>query len=378
MPEAQPPTPEHGGLPHEGPAGSNPGTPADSGQRQLLQLFEEVPPHELAAYQRVSTGQGESSGEAWASWSEVELSFSTALLGLATRAHPDMSALERARIEQIEGLVRLGAEADLPRLPRVLPQILSLSRKEEVSPRELSDLIAHDPGLVGEVLHLANSPLYRSGEPLHRLDDAVMRLGQSGIRRLVTQVALRPIFNSRSGHFSQQAGTRLWALSERCAHACTYLHSAQGLSGADPFNAFLAGLMAHVGTMAGLRCLDLHGPSPELGSAAFHRALGLAHQRLSSRIAVHWALPDPVCLALKWRAQHLGAGLDGKRSGGTPWPAEHPDAPLAAGLLVADRASQMHLLHDTPRDAAVALGEQAGAVALGRCLHALDRGFRAG
>jgi HD-like signal output (HDOD) protein len=313
----------------------------------------------------------------WQAIGEIELSFSTALLGSGVLAESACPPGDLAVLDSLDALARGGQDPDLPRLPRVLPQLMSLTRREEVGAREISETLAHDPALVGEVLHLANSPLYRGHQELTRLDDAVARLGQLGIRQLVTQVAMRPIFNRGAGRFSSQAGTKLWALSERCAHAATYLNAGEVERACDPFNAYLAGLMAHVGTMASLRVLDQAGaPSRgplSLKSTGFHRSYLAANALLSARLATHWGLPPEVCEALQRRGEALRECVSGRSALRGVRAAAFP--PLAAALCVADRASQMHLLGDSASDAATVTGQGPGTVALGRCLHELQRAF---
>jgi HD-like signal output (HDOD) protein len=362
--------------------------PGDPALAQLLTLYPELPRLTDEALPADSNGGAGSavnrpsnaaSQASWQAIGEVECAFSAALLGCGDLEDSPCRPWELGILDAIHTLATGGNDPDLPRLPRVLPQLLSLARRDDVGAREFSETLSHDPGLVAEVLQLANSPRYRGEHELKRLDDAVARLGQQGLQQLVTQVALRPIYSTRSGHFSKLAGTRLWALSERCAHAATYLNSGEGEHAGDPFSAYLAGLMAHVGTMASLRVLDHASALPQppsgrhLNSLSFHRGLIAANARLSGRLAQHWDLPASVVTALRRRgsaaqAQALGLRAEADR---TPFP------PMAAALCVADRASQMHLLGDVPSDAALVTSQGPGTVALARCLHELDRAFAA-
>ena len=360
--------------------------PGDPALAQLLTLYPELPRLTDEALPTDSIGTGATSGPSnaaspvsWQAISEVECAFSAALLGCGDLEDSACRPWELGILDAIHTLATGGNDPDLPRLPRVLPQLLSLARRDDAGAREFSETLSHDPGLVAEVLQLANSARYRGEHELTRLDDAVARLGQQGLQQLVTQVALRPIYSARSGHFSKLAGTRLWALSERCAHAATYLNSGEGEHAGDPFSAYLAGLMAHVGTMASLRVLDHASGLPQppsgrhLNSLSFHRGLIAATARLSGRLAQHWDLPASVVTALRRRgsaaqAQALGLRAESDR---TPFP------PMAAALCVADRASQMQLLGDRPSDAALVTSQGPGTVALARCLHELDRAFAA-
>jgi HD-like signal output (HDOD) protein len=297
--------------------------------------------------------------------SDVELAFSAHLLGFSGLRRELSSPEQRALIDQIDLLATPGHDAELPRLPKVVPQLLGLVRRPDTGALEISALIAQDPSLVGEVLHLANSPAYRGELELTRLDDAVMRLGQKGMQRLVMQVAMRPIYSQRSGRFSRQAGTILWRLSELCAHTCSHLVMSNKVHdelGADAFAGYLAGLLVVLGEMASLRILD-HSPEHlRLDGLGFHHALIEANARLSARLAEVWELPASVTQSLQLRQQTLPA---------------HAYSPsgtqLGAALRAAQRASMMHLLQVGPQ----ALGQRGDwATALQvHCLKELQRVF---
>lgn len=194
----------------------------------------------------------------------------------------------------------------LPRLPAVLPQLLRLMRRENLSSRELVDLLSRDPSLVGELMRMANSALYRPEREITDLASAVMVIGHEGLNQVVLRVTLRPIFNQdRQGRFSRQAGTLLWDLGERCALAAMRLAP----PGDERFAAYLAGLGAQVGMMALLRVLDALpvGQRPALDREGLHRQLLPMSCDWSARICTHWGFPGRVAEALAPRA---GQGVE--------------------------------------------------------------------
>lgn len=189
----------------------------------------------------------------------------------------------------------------LPRLPAVLPQLMRLMRRENLSSRELVDLLSRDPSLVGELMRMANSALYRPEREITDLASAVMVIGHEGLNQVVLRVTLRPIFNQdRQGRFSRQAGTLLWDLGERCALAAMRLAP----PGDERFAAYLAGLGAQVGMMALLRVLDALpvGQRPALDREGLHRQLLPMSCEWSARIVTHWGFPGRVAEALNQRA----------------------------------------------------------------------------
>ena len=258
------------------------------------------------------------------------------------------SAAEQAVIERLAALAGAGLVADLvPRLPAVLPRLMSLARRDEAAPRELADLVSRDPSLVGEVVRLANSPHYRRARDITDLQGAVLVLGQTGLLQLVTRVAARPIFNLAQGRFGRHAGSLLWDLSERCAHACAFLRSGHG----DAFAAYLAGMGAWVGFIAAVRVLDQDYQAPQApASATFHDALWQQAAALSVRAARQWSFPDAALQAL---AQRAGAAPD---VGADAAAQAMPDA-LARALHAAERAAQSQLGSPPPGGPAAAASD---------------------
>lgn len=285
---------------------------------------------------------------------DLDRSFSGLLLAVGEFRAVEPEPAQRKVLERLQDLARSPTDAGLvPRLPAVLPKLMGLVRRDDVGPRELADQLARDPALVGEVIRIANSPRYRTARQIASLQDAVVLLGQRGMHQLVTNVAMRPVFNFQQGRFSRVAGTYLWDQAERCAHVCAYLRSASS----DQFEAYLAGMVANAGLIAALRVLDMEYRVPQLpDSLHFHEALLDVAAKLSAGIARQWNFPEEVRAALETRATQ-------------PLPAA-PDE-LALALLTADRVSKWHVL--APGLASVQGGAHVNAE--GRCYQELERVF---
>jgi HD-like signal output (HDOD) protein len=244
-----------------------------------------------------------------------------------------------------------GAEL-VPRVPAVIPQLLRSLRDDSVSGADLSRQLAQDVVLVGEVIREANSPFYRPATPVRTIEGAVMLLGQNGMRMLLARVAFRPIISMQAGRFARQVAPHVWSQSERCASAANVL--APGL-GANPFDAYLAGLMQNVGLIVAFRLIDqidLDDVLPQ--SDQFCKALLALARTISSGIAALWGFPEVVATAI------AEAG------------SEQPSA-LARTLALSDRLSKLRLLVDAgqfaPDDPFVLQGLTPAALA---CFKKLD------
>ena len=194
----------------------------------------------------------------------------------------------------IAGSQQSGA-ALVRRMPGLVPQLLQSLRSETFSGSALSRTIAADPVLVAAVVRLANSCYRGTGQSITSVEQAVILIGQEGLRQLITTVAFRPIIDVRSGFYTRRLAPHLWAHSERCALAARQMAGA----GIEPFDAFLAGLLQNVGLIVSLRVMDQETRDGErLGSDVFLAQLARDTRRLCASIAREWNFPETVSTAL--------------------------------------------------------------------------------
>jgi HD-like signal output (HDOD) protein len=216
-------------------------------------------------------------------------------------------------------------------VPAVIPQLLRSLRDDSISGAELSRQLAQDVVLVAEVIREANSPWYRPSAPVKTIEGAIMLLGQNGMRMLLARVAFRPIISSQSGRFALQVAPHVWRQSELCALAGGMLAPAMR---ANPFEAYLAGLLHHVGLVVAFRLIDQIYTGAALPQSDQFCAALLSNARLlSARIAALWEFPATVSMAIEQ------AGLPGA-------------PPPAQVLALADRIGMLRMLVDAGQLAA--------------------------
>lgn len=237
---------------------------------------------------------------------------------------------ETAALNRLELLSTRFDMRSLPRLPSVLPQLLRELRSDTAAGGQLAKLIGRDPLLIGEVMRVTSSVFYRSAQPITSLQQAVVLLGQDGLRQVVAQHVMKPILQANAGT-GGHAGIRLWDHAERCAHACAWLSRSNGCDG---FESYLAGIMCHTGTGAVARLLESVMPGSDAPvSAAFLAQCGKLANRLSLQAAQHWELPSRV----------IDAIAEMERDD-TP-----PGSPLGKALATADLLAMEQLLREQTR-----------------------------
>jgi len=232
------------------------------------------------------------------SLAEIGDRFHRFVLGLPAAESSEPSAAELATLKRLELLSTRFDMRSLPRLPAVLPQLLRTLKNDNAAGGELAKLVGRDPMMVGEVMRVTSSVFYRSAQPITSLQQAVVLLGQDGLRRVLTQHVMKPILQANAGTLGHVAGERLWDHAERCAHACAWLGRS---SGCDAFEAYLAGIICHTGTGAVVRLLDqlmpVEAETPPL-SSGFLSACSQLAARLSLQASEHWELPARVIEAM--------------------------------------------------------------------------------
>lgn len=294
----------------------------------------------------------------------LEQRFLAWALGLDGAMAPRDDAAPEAAFAQLQAVAQRFDVRRMPRLPALVPQLLSEMRREDVDANSLATVLQRDAILAGDVMRVAGSAHYRRGQPPASLQQAVQAIGHEGLRHVVLSSVMRPILRGDARDPGFRVAARLWSHTGATAWLCGRLAIGQ----ADPGAAQLAGIVA--GT--GLAALSRMVPMPVLADAAAdpgfpRRFLDLARP-IAARAGTHWALPAPVLEALDAgaspgpglprvlrAADHLAMGWclirDGHLAPDAHWPvdARGYDAPGARDGLF--RAMERELDVDDAPDA---------------------------
>ncbi|HEU5435222.1 MAG TPA: HDOD domain-containing protein [Telluria sp.] len=220
------------------------------------------------------------------------------LFDTAGEAAFDTSELEVQVLDALAAIInsKQSGSALVRRMPGMLPQLLQSLRSDNFSGAQLAKTISSDVVLVAAVIRMANSSLIGTGTQITSVEHAVMLIGQEGLRHLITSVAFRPIIDMHSGHYTRRLAPRIWDHSERVAVANRQLAEELGI---DPFEAFLAGLVQHVGLIVALRVMDqIAKDDRSLGSELFCAELLRQTRSLTCAIGREWHFPESVTQAI--------------------------------------------------------------------------------
>jgi HD-like signal output (HDOD) protein len=229
---------------------------------------------------------------------DIDASFYGLTLGVQSALDSRLNRFEESVVREFDHVLTSDISHNrlVPRIPKVVPRLMHSLRDPAVSIQDLSRIIGEDAVVISEVLRLANSPFYRTNQPVDSLETAVVLLGQQGVRQLIASVMLKPLINVSSGHFTTIGCKILWEQTQKAALACDCI--ARDL-GEDRSSAFLAGIVQNVGFTVALTVLDRYFDGSDAPrSAGFRDTLVRKARTLSALIAKQWDFPLSVYAAI--------------------------------------------------------------------------------
>jgi diguanylate cyclase (GGDEF)-like protein len=242
-----------------------------------------------------------------------------------------------------QGLAKkLSSSKRLPTAPGAVIRLLELTRRPDVSGKEIVEAVALDPNLSAKILRFVNSPLAGVSREVTSLQQAVALTGFSGVTTIALSFA---VLAQRGGPVCKGFdGNRFAAQSVGCAAAAKVLAvAARTGSGQE---AFLAGLLSQIGraTLAVSmpkeyarvlkQAKQVPADLPALEKAAF----GETYPTIGAWLLRNWSIPAPLCQAIE-----VFRNVD-----------EAADAPpLARVLHVAELAMSVVCTHDENHGAAI-------------------------
>ncbi len=186
----------------------------------------------------------------------------------------------------------------LPCSPVLLPRIIVVIEKEDVSIGELEKVIRLDPVLTSSTLRLANSAYFAAGSNrVDSLEEALQRLGLKEIFRLAAlSLAGRWMTLDTDGYHWEAGDFCRLALVTAVAAECL----AERVDGVDARTAYTAGLVHEVGKLAvAYSCgeyftrIRAHQQANRCVWLAAEKAiLGFNHAEVGSSLLRKWNFPE--------------------------------------------------------------------------------------
>lgn len=199
---------------------------------------------------------------------------------------------------------RLSRIEDLPSMPHVLTEIISMLDDENMTSKNLANLIEKDQMLVTRLLRVANSPFYGFSRKISTIELAIALIGLNTIKDIVTSILVKRIFVSKNDSLIDMDS--YWRYSIFCATATKYFASKMNYKPLG--ESFITGLMHDMGII--LLNLYFQDEYKEVFEEidnnenysllkAEQKVFNSNHAEIASWLADKWNLPSRMCTAIK-------------------------------------------------------------------------------
>ncbi len=190
------------------------------------------------------------------------------------------------RNEAIEALNKRLYDEDfqLPVLPSILMQLISLMEDENTTFQDIARLIMTDQVLISRVLKIANSPIYGGTGQVDSIHLAIVRLGMREILNIVTAIKLNSI------NYAGVAQEKMQGLMDNALKTAFVATGLARLCRVDPDEAFLGGLLLDLGKTVILSVAKDLNIEEEL----LEDLMASKHADLGALIAKKWNYPESI------------------------------------------------------------------------------------
>lgn len=176
----------------------------------------------------------------------------------------------------------------LPSLPDIALQLTKECKSDQASANSLANIISTDPGITAQLIHICNSPIYRTRTVIEDLHMAIARLGLRKVKDLVVSIAMKQLYQA-STDVLQERFRELWLASTKTAALCRLL--ADDYDFINTEQAMLTGLLHNIGA---LPLLVMINDEPDLidDAPAVDSLMRSLQGEIGCRIFKAWHFPE--------------------------------------------------------------------------------------
>lgn len=178
----------------------------------------------------------------------------------------------------------------------VLPTLPDMAIKfrqaiqQDIGIADAAKIISLDPAISTKLIQVANSPIYRTVNPITTCQGAVTRIGLHSTKNIVTSISLRSLYKNRR-HDLNTLAQYYWKQSIHISALSYTLANQTG--NCDPEEALLAGLITHIGIVPFLKFADQQTDAL-YNAEDIKQALPFVTGALSAMILNQWNFPDAI------------------------------------------------------------------------------------
>lgn len=199
----------------------------------------------------------------------------------------------------------LARVATITSLPASATQMLALANNPETQIEDVQRTVEYDPGLVTNLLRLANSAHFGTGSAINSVREAVVRLGFKRVFQIAMTSAVAPIAQKEIRGYDLP---RNGLLRHSAATALAVEYLPKRLSMRVPDATYTAGLLHDLGKIVLGTYLEINSAPIVLkayrDSLSFELAeqqvLGTDHAEVGAALLEYWKLPQTVVDSVRW------------------------------------------------------------------------------
>jgi diguanylate cyclase (GGDEF)-like protein len=193
---------------------------------------------------------------------------------------------------------------ELPTLPTVASEIITLTAREDTTLSDIANLISKDIGLSAKILKVSNSAFYSFAQQISSINQAVSILGINAVRSLVLSFSFLSMKGGKKK--SQFDFEKFWKNSLACAVASKLI--LERVEGADTEEIFICGLLQNLGELILAKTFQdeyddvlkkiQEGQYDPL--TAEEEQFGTRHDEIGYEVAKNWGFPEVLLLPIRY------------------------------------------------------------------------------
>ncbi len=204
------------------------------------------------------------------------------------------------KVEEI--LTEVLRSEELPTLPMVASQLISITSREDTTLTDIADLISKDISLSAKILKVSNSAFYSFPQQIGSIHQAVSILGTNAVRSLVLSFSFLSIKSGKKN--SGFNFERFWQRSLALAVGAKLILEKAENSNTDEI--FISGLLQNLGELIFARTFPekydkvLHEVTDNQYDTilAEEQIIGANHTFIGFEVARHWGFPEGLLLPI--------------------------------------------------------------------------------
>ncbi|GFO67584.1 HD family phosphohydrolase [Geomonas limicola] len=205
-------------------------------------------------------------------------------------------AEERSIVEHIKDQLSSGITS-VPVFHAVALKLQQVLGRPNFRLEEVNRLISADPGLVSQVLRVANSSYYAGLSKVGTMHEAIVRLGSREVASIAMLATQQDQYRSDDPRFNAMMQI-LWKHAFCCAVGSKWLAQRTGYDMLVQ-EAFLAGLLHDIGNLFLLKLMEQIGKAQQLpgglNQSIISEVLASMHVEQGYQLLMAWHLPEAYC-----------------------------------------------------------------------------------